>query len=165
MNEILNILASVGFNWHVALANFVNFLIILTVLGVFFFKKIGTAIDTRESVIKRGLEDAKEAEVLLASAKNKESEMKTQALHERDAIIALAKEKGESLVSELKQEAEDEISARKEALKKEEDSLSLRTEEEFMKKAPHLIAALYSKALIKEMNEEENNAFIARMKA
>jgi Na+/H+ antiporter NhaD/arsenite permease-like protein len=53
MNELLNILSSVGFNWHVALANFFNFLIILFLLHTFFFKKLATGIRERPEDISR----------------------------------------------------------------------------------------------------------------
>lgn len=165
MNEILNILASVGFNWHVALANFVNFLIILFLLNVFFFKKIGGAIDKRQALIERGLTQAKEAETLLSTAEEKEREMIHEAKAKRDALILEAKAKGEAVAQSITDEADAEIRRRKDLLSQEESTVLARTEAEFAKKAPALMASLYAKTLLREMNAEENNALIARMKA
>ena len=61
MNIVLDVLNNLGFNWHVALANFVNFLIILYILNVFIFKKIRKQISHRDGIIKQGLTDAEQA--------------------------------------------------------------------------------------------------------
>jgi F-type H+-transporting ATPase subunit b len=165
MSTILNILSSVGFNWHVALANFVNFLIILFLLNMFFFKKIGGAIDKRQSLIERGLTQAKEAETLLSMAEEKEREILHEAKAKRDALILEAKTKGEAVAQSIVEEADTEIRRRKDILSQEESTVLARTESEFAKKAPALMASLYAKTLLREMNAEENNALITRMKA
>jgi hypothetical protein len=45
-----------------------------------------------------------------------------------------------------------------------EASVEKRVEDSFAKKAPELVAELYKKSLLTEMNEEENNAFINRIR-
>jgi F0F1-type ATP synthase membrane subunit b/b' len=165
MNQILNTLSSVGFNWHVALANFVNFLIILFLLNIFFFKKIGGAIDKRHALIERGLTQAKEAEVLLSAAEEKECELLHAANKKRDELLMDAKAKGDMIVQSLQEEADAEIRRRKDALSLDESTVLSRTEEEFAKKAPALIASLYAKTLLREMTPDENNALIARIQA
>ena len=56
------ILANLGFDWRVALANLANFLIIVWILKRFAFKPIKAIIEKRENTIKEGLDKAKEAE-------------------------------------------------------------------------------------------------------
>lgn len=68
MTEILNILGTVGFNWHVALANFFNFLIILFLLQKFFFGKIRSTIQKRANIIEEGLNNAEDAAMFLRDA-------------------------------------------------------------------------------------------------
>ena len=165
MNEILNILGSVGFNWHVALANFVNFLIILFLLNKFFFGKIGKTLSERESIIERGLTQAHEAERKLANAEEEKNVIIKGANKEKDAILGNAESLAREVTATLEQAAQASIALRKEKLDEEEKALNATVEKAFAQKAPHLVASLYAKTLAKEMTKEENDALIARMSA
>ncbi len=164
MSEILNILSSVGFNWHVALANFFNFLIILFLLNKFFFKKIGATIQERGAIIERGLNKASEGEKLLARAETEKNTIINDAKKEGHSLLEKAKGDGEALVSTMKESAQKEIIAKEDLLKKREDTMAEKVEKDFLEKAPYLVAALYKTTLKKEMTEAENDAFIARIK-
>lgn len=165
MNEILNILGSVGFNWHVALANFFNFLIILFLLNKFFFKKIGATIDTRHSIIERGLNQAKEAEKALASAEEQKSEILKSAKKERDQIVANGEALARDLALKIEHEAQESIDKRMLKLSEQEENVTAEVEKAFALRAPHLVASLYAKTLIEELTEEDNNKLISRMSA
>jgi F-type H+-transporting ATPase subunit b len=165
MHEILNILGSVGFNWHVALANFFNFLIILFLLNKFFFKKIGATIDTRHSIIERGLTEARDAEKALASAEEEKNTILKEARKERDTIVANGEALARDLALKIEHEAQASIDATTTKLREEEARLATDVEKAFMRKAPHLVAQLYAKTLMRELTEEDNNNLIASMKA
>jgi F-type H+-transporting ATPase subunit b len=164
MSEILSILSSVGFNWHVALANFVNFLIILFIVNKFFFGKIGKTIEKRQEIIERGLNQASDAEKLLADAAEKKSEIIKTAEREGKSIVNDAHAKGAALVTSLETDAQEKIDTKLQSLAEMEASVEKRVEDSFAKKAPELVAELYKKSLLTEMNEEENNAFINRIR-
>ena len=66
MVNLYEILQKIGFDWQGALANLVNFLIILFLLKKFAFKPIGKLIKDRQDKISEGLQKAKEADVRLA---------------------------------------------------------------------------------------------------
>ena len=163
MSELLNILSSVGFNWHVALANFVNFLIILFLLHTFFFKKLGKTIKDRGEMIEQGLNKASEGERLLAKAEDEKNAIIEEAKKEGHTIVESAHKKGEELVSLMKDKAEKEANAKLEILNEKEKTLVAKVEKEFLERAPSLVAALYTTTLKKEMSEKENNAFISRI--
>ena len=165
MSEILNILGSVGFNWHVALANFFNFLIILFLLNKFFFKKIGSTIDTRHSIIEHGLNQAKDAEKALSSAEEQKNEILKSARKERDTLVANGEALARSLALTIEQEAQESIAARMLKIDEEEARITATVEKAFAEKAPHLVAKLYAKTLMKEMTEEDNNKLVASMQA
>ena len=165
MSEILNILGSVGFNWHVALANFVNFLIILFLLNKFFFKKIGKILDERHNVIEHGLNQAREAELKLASAEEEKHTIIKSAHKEKETIVAHAESLARDLALSIENDAQEGISARLEKLKQEEAVLATTVEKAFAERAPRLVTSLYTKTLMKELTAEENNALIARMNA
>jgi F-type H+-transporting ATPase subunit b len=165
MSEILNILGSVGFNWHVALANFFNFLIILFLLNKFFFKKIGQTIDTRHSIIERGLNQAKDAEKALAEAGEEKNAILKEARKERDTIVANGESLARDLALKIEHDAQASIDARTAKLASQEAHLTAEVEKAFAVKAPHLVAQLYAKTLMRELTEEDNNKLIASMKA
>jgi F-type H+-transporting ATPase subunit b len=165
MSQILNILGSVGFNWHVALANFVNFLIVLAILNVLFFKKIGKAIDDRHNAIEHGLNQAREAEQALLHAEEEKQSIIKVAHKEKEEIVKKATEHGEEIINSLRMQAEHDIQSEKARLHEAELSLKDTVTKAFGEKAPSLVAELYAKTLMKEMSEAENNALIAKMKA
>lgn len=163
MNQILTILSSVGFNWHVALANFFNFLIILFLLNKFFFRKIGTTINERHGIIEKGINQAREGEKILASAKEEKASIIKDARKERDVIVAQGEALARDLALTIELEAQSSITRRMEELDAQEEDLVRSVEKEFALQAPHLVAMLYAKTLMKEMTEESNNALITRM--
>ncbi len=165
MSEILNILGSVGFNWHVALANFINFLIILFLLNKFFFGKLGKTIQTRHEIIERGLSNASDAEKALAEAEEEKRKIVKEAKTEGQEIVNEAHLQATTVAQNIVQEAEAEAAKKGEALAEKEASLARDVEKAFAEKAPALVADLYTKTLQKEVNAQENDALIARIKA
>lgn len=163
MQEILNILSSVGFNWHVALANFVNFLIILFLLNKFFFGKIGKNIRERHEAIEHGLNQARDAEIKLGQAEDEKNSIIRSAHKEKEAIIISATSAAHDLAQKIEHDAQSEIAKRIVKLQEEESLLTSKIEKEFALRAPFLVSALYAKTLKKELTAEENNALIAKM--
>ncbi len=165
MSEILNILGSVGFNWHVALANFINFLIILFLLNKFFFGKIGKTLHERKSAIEHGLNQARDAELKLAHAEEEKGVIIKSAHKEKDVIIANAEALARDAAASIEKEAQVTIEAKLSKIAQQEATLKETVEKAFGEKAPALVAALYAKTLAKEMTETDNNTLIARMSA
>jgi F-type H+-transporting ATPase subunit b len=165
MQQIVDILSSVGFNWHVALANFINFLIILFLLNKFFFGKLGKTIETRQNIITRGLAQASDAEKALASAEEKKKEIIHDAKKESHVIVSEAQAQAEALAGTIKAEAEKEVTARQEAMNEKEAGLKAKVEKEFREAAPALVARMYAQTLSKNLTEKENDALIVSMTA
>lgn len=165
MNEILNILGSVGFNWHVAIANFINFLIILFLLNKFFFGKIGKVIQTRHDVIERGLSQASDAEKALANAEDEKKKIVKEARVEGQSIMEEAKSSATAVADSIKKDAESEAQAKIAHLSEKEAKLKESVEKEFALRAPEVVAKLYAATLAKEMTASDNNALISRMSA
>lgn len=165
MEQILNILGSVGFNWHVALANFINFLIILFILNKFFFGKIGKTINTRHQIIEKGLSNASDAEKALANAEEEKKKIVKEAKIEGHGIVEEAKGNAEALAETIKKDAEDEARAKLDEIAKKETNLKENVEKEFALRAPSVVAKLYASTLSKELTEAENDALISRIKA
>lgn len=164
MEQLLNILGSLGFNWHVAFANFVNFLIILFLLNKFFFGKLGKTISDRQAIIERGLTQASDAEKALSRAEEEKKEIIHAAKKEGHAIISEAEAQAKALAASIKEEAEQVAQSRMNALDNKEKTLADKVEKDFSELAPTLVAKLYADTLRKNLTKEDNNALIASMK-
>lgn len=105
---ILEILKKLGFDWQVALANFVNFLLILFVLKRYAFAPVKKIISERQNKIREGLENAKKAEAELMMAGEKKEEIVKAAKTEAGALLAEAAEKKNEIVEKAKDKAEQE---------------------------------------------------------
>jgi len=127
---MLEILSKVGFDWQVALANFVNFVIIFFVLRKFAFQPILKVIKDRQDKINLGLENAQKAETELLTAEQVGKEKISKAKLEANSIIGEAQKKGDNIISTSKDEAnelknsiikdgEKIVAQKKEALKEE----------------------------------------------
>ncbi len=105
MDGLLSILGKVGFDWQVALANLVNFLIIFFILKKFAFKPIGKIIKERQEKIQKGLDDAKQAEAALSVAHNTKEEIIKEAKDEARKIVTKGEVLGKSIVKDAEAKA------------------------------------------------------------
>lgn len=105
MDGLLSILGKVGFDWQVALANLVNFLIIFFILKKFAFKPIGKIIKERQEKIQKGLDDAKQAEAALSVAHNTKEEIIKEAKDEARKIVTNGEVLGKSIIKDAEAKA------------------------------------------------------------
>jgi len=148
----------VGFDWQIALANLVNFLIIFWLLRKFAFGPIKKVIDERREKIDKGLVDAETARGQLLSAEQQSEEILKEARLGANEIMGEAKERSDDMIREAKKNAEesaDEIilSAKKKASMEIEQA-----EKELEKKTADLIAAGVEKILSEEVDVEGDRA-------
>lgn len=108
MENLLNILGKVGFDWQVALANLFNFLIIFFVLKKYAFGPIGKIIKERQASINEGLASAEKNTKLLENTKKEQEQILLNARAEANHIILEAKKeaviKREQLVEDTKKD-------------------------------------------------------------
>ena len=107
---MMDILNSIGFDWQIALANFINFLIIFWILKRFVFKPVQKIIDARNSTIKTGIDKAQQSETELLVAQQHAAEELKAARSQANTIIAEAKETADDHVNHAKDRAETEAS-------------------------------------------------------
>lgn len=162
MQQVSEMLGSLGFNWHVALANFVNFLIILFILNRFVFKKISHTIAQREEVIKRGLDNSEKARVALNKIDDERKKVISHAEKEGHEIVNKAHTQAELLVVTIREQAEDEARKVLEEAKKKKEEARAEAQKEFANTAPKLVAELTAKALRESMTSGGNDNLIAR---
>lgn len=155
MEEIGIVLAKIGFDWQVAFANLVNFLIIFFILKHLAFKPIQRVLEERKQKIQEGLDNAARAQTALLGAENKSEEIIMQARQEANTIIAGAQERANALLvtktSEATKEHDAIIAEGKKKAQKEFD----RMEQEVRAQAAGLIVSSVEKILNEDLDEKQ----------
>lgn len=153
---ILEILGKIGFDWQVALANLVNFLIIFFILKRYAFKPIANVIKERQDKVDEGLDNAKRAETSLLEADKEKESVIMQARQEANNIVAGAKDQADALLTAKTAEAtkqHDEIVAEgKKKAQKEFD----RMEREVRAQAAGLVVSSVEKILNEDLDEKQD---------
>lgn len=106
---MLDILAKVGFDWHMAVLNLVNFLVIFWILKKFLFAPISKKMAEREQIIRDGIDNATKAGTDLRMAEVKAQELIDTAKAESNKIIEASHEEARALGERMKVKAKEEI--------------------------------------------------------
>ncbi len=160
MEKLLEILGNVGFDWKVALANFVNFLIILFILNKFFFKSLGKTLDERKKKIIEGLTLRDEAEHDRKNAFAEKTEILSQAREEETKLLQAAHAKADTLGKVVIAKAESEAEA---IVTKAEGELGRMKKElhaEWQEKSPQLVVELARRVLSEKFTQDVNESYI-----
>lgn len=164
MEFILHTLGQIGFNWHVALANFINFLIIFFILKKFVFNKVFAVIDKRNSEIKEGLQNKEDAALLLINSKSQSENIINEAKRSAKEIIISSEEAGQKIKQNIENLAKDKIHNLELDLKSKIDNANnivLREWENNKKELlSHFLANVFAKNLSKEDNDKLSTALI-----
>lgn len=100
---------SLGIEWHILIAQMVNFAILLAVLGKFVYKPIMKLLDERREGVRKALEREERAAAKLAASEADKDKLLAQARADSQAIIDEAKRDGEELKKKLVAEAQENI--------------------------------------------------------
>lgn len=106
-----NVLGTLGINWKLLLAQLVNVGIVIFVLSKWVFKPLVKLMDERSKKIDDGLKHAKEADLRLKQAKDKEAELMAEARAEARTIMDAAVAKGEKERLERVERSKQDIDA------------------------------------------------------
>lgn len=160
MEKLLEILGNVGFDWKVALANFVNFLIILFILNKFFFKSLGKTLDERKKKIVEGLTLRDEAERDRQNAFAEKSTILSQAREEETKFLQDAHTKAEALRVSLIANAEKEAQGIVTKAEGELGRMKKELQNEWQEKSPKLVVDLARKVLSEKFTQDVNESYI-----
>ncbi len=160
MDEVLK---NIGFDWQVALANFINFMLILFILKRYVFKPTHEIIEKRKNLIQKGIDQSKDAETELLIAKQESENTLKEAHQKANTIIAEAKKKGDDLLARAEEKAEQ---AAGEALKDAEKKMAQEKkamEKELFAKTGNLVIQGIQKILRKDFSEKDEADLSARV--
>lgn len=106
----MELLTKLGINWQLLIAQIVNFLIVVGVLGFFLYKPILNLLDARAERIRKAMEDAKRIENQMAEMnKIREEELKKLDRESGEYFERVRKQADalrEELLASAKKEAE-----------------------------------------------------------
>lgn len=164
MEKILQILGGIGFEWHIALANLVNFLIIFYFLNRFIFKKIGNVVSEREKRIQDGIDNATYAENALLSATEEKNEIIKVAHVEANNIVISARKKSDEVILDSVKKAEGKANEVLRQAALEVDRNRVKMEEEMKIKTVELITSGIRTILKEEMTTGKDELLSAKIK-
>ena len=97
----MSVLAKLGVDWKLLIAQAVNFLVLLWVLRRFAYRPMLEFLEKRTEKIESGLRDAELAAEKLAEIEAKEREVLDEARKESAAIVARARESAEKTADRI----------------------------------------------------------------
>jgi F-type H+-transporting ATPase subunit b len=160
--DILEILGKIGFDWQVALANLVNFLVIYWILKKYAFGPIAKIIDERKQKIEEGLSHAQRAETELQLAKDEHERIVTEARVEANAIVSTAKERGDQMIAHAGDKAREEADGIVATAKKQAKAAEVEAEKRFRMKAGNLVAQSVQKILREDIDPAKDKTLTSR---
>jgi F-type H+-transporting ATPase subunit b len=153
------VLGKLGFDWKVALANLVNFLIIYYLLRNVVFKKLGHAIKERQEKIQKGLDDAKKAETALVMAESEKDGILREAQKQSKKITEEADKKAKIIISDSKKEGNLEAEKIKGDALKDIEKVRLETEKKLQKDFVNMVLDGVEKVSVNQMDKNKSQAF------
>jgi F-type H+-transporting ATPase subunit b len=159
MNEVLT---NIGFDWQVALANFINFMIIFYIMKRFVFGPVGEVIKKRRDTIQEGIDNAKNSETELLVAQQKVDEELKKARSDANQIVARAKESGDDLIARAEKDAGKKADEAMALAHKNIEKQKEHMEKELLEKTAGLVMLGVEKILNEEIDTNKNKSISKR---
>jgi len=159
MKEVLQ---NIGFDWQIALANFIGFILIYWILKTWVFGPVGKTIAARTDKIQAGIDQAQQSETELLVAKQKSEAAIKDARSQANQIVADAKETADQQITHAKEVAGVEAQAvlDKADAKIKKDKVAM--EKELFEKTAGLVALGVQKILDEDVDQSKNTELSKR---
>ncbi|MEX0935241.1 MAG: F0F1 ATP synthase subunit B [Candidatus Paceibacterota bacterium] len=158
--DLYDALSNIGFDWRVALANLVNFLIIFWLLKKFVFSSIKDVLDKRKQRIQDGVENAQKAERDRVMAKEAYEKRMKEAQMEANEIVSDARSKEREIIEEARGKASTEADLILERGKEKIEEERSKLKGEVEKDAVEMVVDATEKVLRENIDEKKNDTFI-----
>lgn len=159
---MLEILGKLGFDWKMALANFVNFMLIFWILRRYVFAKVRAVLEDRKAKIEKGLDDAAEAERDRAFAKEEYKLVLKKAEEKSHDILQKTEKMKDDILEEsrvkAKEDAERILLSADQKLKDDRE----RMERELKEASADMIVVGVENMLKAKITQDSNNSFISK---
>jgi len=138
----------------------VTFLVLLTLLAKFAWGPLLKALESRQDLIRKSLDDAERARLELERLNAESAQIVAQARVEADAIVSRGRADGERLREELRQQARTEAAT---IVKNAERQIQLETTraiQQIRHEAVDLSVMIASKLIGRNLSKEDNERLI-----
>lgn len=160
----MEILAKLGINGKIFLAQIVNFFLLLYVLKRFLYQPLLNVMKERERKIKQGIVSATKAEKRLEEIEENAKKQLGDAAVEADKILEKAHVEAEEHRKDLLRETQEEIlhmkEETKELLRKEKDKIIMEVRQE----AADMIVQTVKKIVGEKITAEDKKKFFGEVK-
>ena len=143
------------FIWTIA-----TFLVLLVLLAKFAWKPILQALESRQEMIRKSLDDAEQAKRDLEQVQQESAKIVAQARVEADAIVANSRTDGTKLREDLRQKARVEAGAIVENAKQKIHQERDRALSQIRQEAVDVSLMIASKLIQRNLSREDNEALI-----
>ena len=158
----MDVLTNIGFDWQVALANFINFMIIFFILKKYVFGPTKEVIQKRKETIQSGIDNAKNSETELLVAKQKADEELKKARNEANQIVAKAKESGDDLLARAEKDAAGKADQKMAEAHKNIEKQKEQMEKQLLEKTAGLVVKGVEKILNEDIDDTKNQSISKR---
>lgn len=141
-------------------ATIINFGILVLILRKFLYKPVTEIINSREAEIREKIEKSNEALKNADALKLENEKRLKEARKEGKSIIEASKSKAQKLSDEIIDKAKEEADIILERARKDAEREREKAEDDIKAQAINLAILLSSKALEKELDEEEHRRLI-----
>ena len=156
------VLGKLGFEWKLALVNFVNIFVIFLVLRKWAFKPIQEIIQKRKNLVDQSLEDARKAEESVEGAQQEKQSILTKARKDAQGIVERAEGEGKGVVEAGRVKALKEHEEIMHKANLEIDQSKKESMDAVKAEAANLIGLGVKKILAEEVDEKMNERIIKR---
>ncbi|MDD5623181.1 MAG: F0F1 ATP synthase subunit B [Candidatus Peribacteraceae bacterium] len=161
----MELLVKLGINWQLLIAQIVNFLIVLGVLGYFLYKPILALLDARTERIRKAMEDAKHIENQMKEMEQLRFEEMKKIDAESGAYFERMRKQAETMQEEIlkgaKKEADSILQSASRRIEDERRSMM----EEVLKTVNKVVIAMTEKLLEREFTSADQERIAKQLVA
>jgi F-type H+-transporting ATPase subunit b len=137
-----------------------TFLILLTLLAKFAWRPLLQALDARQELIRKSLDDAQQAKLELERLNRESAEILRTARVEADAIVSRSRSDAERLREEIKQKARAEADTIVRGAERQIQLETQRALQQIRHEAVDLSVQIASKLIRRNLSREDNERLI-----
>jgi len=156
----MEILAKLGVDWKLLIAQIINFVILLFILRHFAYKPILRVLEDRREKIDKGLKDAEEATKKLLEAEKKEKAVLDEARYQAEQIISkseeTAKKNKEDIMASADEKAKKIMATAEKKIEEEKDKMIMEAKKELAK----LVISATEKIIDEKVDVEKDKELI-----
>lgn len=157
-----SIISTFHIDWHIIIAQLVNFAVVFGVLYYFALKPLKKLMDERSATISGGLDNAKKQEELLKAQQEQYDATLAQARKEAQGIMSEVKKDAEAKRAQILATAGDESKAIFESGKKQLNEEKAKMLDEAKKELVNLVVSATGKVLGENVSEKIETTLVEK---